>query len=280
MGSGGKLLMSDRSRYYSILRGTDAIIDDFFGVKKTEGPPQYGTRTTYLTLEPKSLTCDASAMLFNIHDRIAANWRERTYRKVASEQNWRCERRLAYNEHRKGCEVRLEREIVRAMGSPPWYNAVPTSSGLCSPTHDKARNIDLAYSGCPDEYTFYELKWNANIPVFAAVEIIRYGLLNVFSRLTREKMGYLADHSPMLTAHRVHLRVLGCSKYFHEDNVNLGWLESKLNDGLRHYGTQFASEAGVKLDFAFESFSDDLARAFAPEAIRQALSQRRVAYPH
>jgi hypothetical protein len=272
--------MGESAKYYSILRGTDAIIDDFFGVKKTGRQPQYGSRTTYLNLEPKSLTCDTSAILFRMHEQIAANWGERTYRKDASKQNWRCEAKPDYNEHRKGWEVVLEREIVKAMRSPQWYNAVPTSSGLCGPRHDKACNIDLAYSACRDEYTFCELKWNANTPVFAAVEIIRYGLLNLFSRLKREKMGYPADHSPMLTAHTVHLRVLGPSAYFHKDNVNLGWLEVKLNDGLGHYVTQFKNEAGVKLDFAFESFSDDLVPPFVTEDIRRALSQRTAAYPH
>lgn len=150
--------MDGSTKYYSILRGTEAIIDDFFGVKKTDSHPQYGTRTTYLNLEPKSLTCDTSAMLFRVHEQIAANWRERTYRKNASKQNWRCEAKPVYNKHRKGLEVVLEREIVKAMRSPLWNNAVPTSSGLCGPRHDKACNIDLAYSPCRDQYTFYELK--------------------------------------------------------------------------------------------------------------------------
>lgn len=271
--------MSSSPNHYSILRGADKIVDHFFGVEEAGKSTRYGTRKTYLNRKLESLTGDSASMLSAVYSQIEVNWYTRCYnRKKGSSQNWRCQGAVHYNEGRKGQEVILEREIVKAMTDRTWYNNVPTSSGLCSPAYDKARNIDLVLADFPSACTFFELKWDANTPVFAAIEVVYRGILNVFTRLNRVEMGYDGVEMPMLTVPNLHLRVLAPAEYYASPTIDLHWLEAKLNHGLGEFATRY-SGAGVHIDFGFEAFPPGLAPPFKqPEIVQRAVLGRRPLY--
>ena len=217
-------------------------------------------------------------MLSAIYSQIRLNWYTRCYRKKASTENWRCKGSVHYDRERRGQEVILEREIVKAMPRHTWHNNVPTSSGLCSPSHDKARNIDLVYAESPLAYTFYELKWDVNTPVFAAIEIIYRGILNVFTRLNRVEMGYGGIDMPMLTVPELHLRVLAPAEYYASPTIDLRWLEVKLNRGLEAFARSQV-EAGLRMDFMFDAFPAGFGPPFgSSDMVRQAVIDRHPLY--
>ena len=270
--------MTIQRPFYSILRDTDRIIDEFFGVSENGKPARYATRKAFLDPSLATSAGNARDLLVGLHQQVELNWQQSSYRPhAASTQNWRCKSHAHYTEIRRGLEVILEREIVKALGTPPLFNNVPTSSGLCGPSHDKARNIDLVYSSVDSEFTFLELKWDkgAGTPVFAAVEIVVRGILNMFSRLHRKEMSY-GHTMPMLEAKLVHLRVLAPISYY-SDPVDLRWLECRLNEGFQEYAGLFP-EAGLALDFGFEVFPPNLKPPFVGDEVRSAFCSRHPAY--
>ena len=241
----------------SILNGTYRIIDQFFGVTHIgKRAPHYGNKTACLTLSdspPNGL--NGFELVERIFRRIEANWDNSPRRgKLPSRENWRHERSI--EEEGQRLEVRLERAIAK-LGRKRWANQVPTSSGLMGAHLDKTRNIDLVYDCGNGRYKFVELKVNSNTPLFAAMEILGYGLIYLFSRLYRNPSDKI-----MLDAKSIHLKVLAPYKYYyyitktpvrHDEKYQLAWLEDLINDGL---GT-FLDGFGVSMDFRFETFPSD-----------------------
>lgn len=277
-----------------ILSGCDEIVDKFFGVAEGGKAKRYRTKTTFLCPDLEKRTDDARKLLRFLDERIEKNWKARKRCEAPSKENWRWEARPKYALDRKGLEVKLEREIVKAMSEesqgdlPCWVNAVPTASGLYDSVHDRVRNVDLAYSPGPKECTLFELKWDADTPVFAAIEVLYRGLLAVFTRVHLREKPELVQPRPMLTCDNLHLRVLAPFLYYDKyyDNrrvdkrrVNLTWLEKKLCLGLEEY-SQTKAGAAPKMDFGFEMFPEEFKESGMNSAdhIRNALKDRLPAY--
>lgn len=276
-----------------ILAGCDEIVDNFFGVAEEGRPCRYGTKKTCRNLKgPKR---DAAQLLDELYTQIETNWAGRRREKPPANKNWHWKDRSKYAASRitKPCdEVRLERDIVRSMGgaNAGWVNAVPTSSGMTDSNHDKLRNIDLVHS--PDqekEFTFFELKTKANTPLYAAIEILYRGILNVFTRLRLEEMkrgGYVcADkRERMLRGAKIQLCVLAPCYYYQAFGVNLSWLGDWLNQGLRAWlGSLRAKAPPVhcvpEMDFVFKAFPPYFSVPKANgEAIRGAMGDLHLAY--
>ena len=241
----------------SILDGTYQIIDQFIGVTHIgKRAPHYGNKAACLTLSdnpPNGL--NGFELVERTFRRIEANWDNSPRSgKPPSKENWR--HKPSTEKVGQRLEVRLERAIVELEGMP-WANQVPTSSGLMGAHLDKTRNIDLVYDCGNGRYKFVELKVNSNTPLFAAMEILGYGLIYLFSRLYRNP-----SDKKMLDAKSIHLKVLAPYKYYyyitktpvrHDEKYQLAWLEGLINDGL---GT-FLDGFGVSMDFRFEAFPPD-----------------------
>ena len=239
-----------------ILDGVEEIIDGFFDVKEIGTRPHYGHKTACLRLSgnpPDGL--NGFDLIEEVFKRIETNWKNSPRRKQGkspSRENWRYEPREHYAS--KSPEVQLEREIVKACSD--WRNQVPTSSGLVGDHDDKVRNIDLVAKVGSGEFEFIELKVEGNTPLFAAMEILGYGVIYLVSRCHLKEMGYDKKHKgwTVLDTNGIHLKVLAPQKFY--ANYELEWLERLINDGLERF-LGVHSEIPVRMDFRFEAFPTD-----------------------
>jgi hypothetical protein len=163
-------------------------------------------------------------------------------------------------------EVRLERTIVKTCGDN-WSNQMPVESGLISPGKGKVA-IDLVHRDGLSSYSFIELKVRTNNPLYAAIEILQYGLLFVWSRDNLEQLGYVIKKQPVLSATSVRLEVLAPADYY--AGLNLRNLETVLNIELGNLGEQ----RGLVLGFGFTQLGAGYSANCSPENIRFAISNK------
>lgn len=94
-----------------------------------------------------------------------------------------------------------------------------------------------------------ELKIESDNPLFAAIEILKYGFVWLLSRRDQKALGY--RETRLLQASNVKLSVLAPSAYYRD--LKLDWLAQGLSEDIRTLG----ESAGVRMSFAFEEFPDD-----------------------
>ncbi len=239
-----------------ILEGVDQIIDRYFDVEQIgTRAPHYGHKTSCQDLSenpPDGLS--GFELVEEVFKRIESNWDNsprRKQKKRPSRENWRHKPRTETESD--SLEVQLERAIAKLPGEA-WANQVPTSSGLIGPHLDKTRNIDLVRKCGNGRYEFIELKVNSNTPLFAAMEILGYGVIYLFSLLHRDELGYDRPERKVLGAKAIHLKVLAPGRYYAE--YRLDWLENLLNDGLSAF-LDSRPELELQMDFRFEAFPPD-----------------------
>ena len=258
----------------SILDGLESVIDEKLGLKARH---RYKHPKSYLILSEEPVSnLDGKALIKAIYDKVESNWNKASYHNP-SKENWRFEPRTDIDENNEDPEIRLERAIVKSLASirddVVWANQVPTASGFVAPHADGHRNIDLVHRCEDDSYEFVELKWESNTPLFAAMEILQYGVLYIFSRLKREIRDAAAEKR-LLDAPAIHLRVLAPFSYYRRGE--LAWLERAISVGLREFLTE--RRCGFQMDFQFQAFPRDfrLDRPFRldPDIIARALVDR------
>ncbi|MFQ5932670.1 MAG: hypothetical protein ACE5MM_09690, partial [Nitrospiraceae bacterium] len=206
------------------------------------------------------------------------------YGKPPSKENWRFAGRTDIARSNPSEEVTLERAIIR-LSNRDWANQVPTASGLVGPTSDKRRCLDLVHRLDDRAWEFIELKIGSDTPLYAAMEILTYGLLYLFSRHHRDEFQY-DDWKELLQASLIHLKVLAPSKYYSPNGTgthyHLKWLEDLLNDGLRRFLDE-SPRLSLQMPFQFEAFPPDFewtatTDATRDESVRAALRERRAIY--
>ncbi len=107
---------------------------------------------------------------------------------------------------------------------------MPVASGLAGPSVGKRAVVDLVKrSG--DAYLFIELKVGSDTPLFAAIEILLYGVLFQWSKDNQHLLGYDAEDQPVLSAQEVSLIVLAPAAFYR--NRSLTCLTDALNEGLK-----------------------------------------------
>jgi hypothetical protein len=231
----------------AIFEGVDDLIDVALGVRQVgTSVPHYRHRTAALVLRSKPTIFDVRTLLDAITNRLYQNWsagQDRRPRRASSE-NWRWEKKLWISKDNRSVEKICEKLIAEKCG-PDWVNQVPTASGLIDGTSERHCNIDLVHRVGKPEYEFIELKYADSTPLFAAFEILKYGLLYLFSRDFVNELGYSVDDKPVLAARTVHLRVVAPALYYID--YEMRWLEDEINAGIRSFGT------GCIMDFRFES---------------------------
>ncbi len=233
----------------NILSGVDDIIDRYLGVTEIGTTlPHYGHKESCINLsKPPSPEIDMLELMEDVYKRIKSNWenakcRQESKPNQGSKQNWRFSLNPVMPKGSDSLEVQLERGIARVCtGSPSerdhWANQVPTASGLVPPHNDKHRNVDLIHKCREGEYEFIELKVKSNTPLYAAMEILLYGLLYILRRLNEQSQVALTESDAtkgqldLLRATKIHLQVLAPSEYYKD--YKLQWLEKKLREGLR-----------------------------------------------
>jgi hypothetical protein len=147
----------------------------------------------------------------------------------------------------------LEGATVKDGGSH-WCNQVPVASGLVDPAIDKRAAIDLVRQRGKDSYELIELKIESNNPLFAAIEILLYGLVFVWSKTYWEELGCDLKKKPMLNASSVTLMVLAPSRFYKD--FDLSHLRESLNERLSSFGEIH----GVELAFRFCQFPESFVK--------------------
>ena len=254
----------------SILSGIGDLVDAWLQVEPKGKPPYYRHRAAANALthrdSPISGTRDfLEASYAQIHN----NWLAASEAGLSrqSKENWRWKRHLDLGDENKSPELKLERAIVGACGDD-WSNQMPTASGLVGSAIGKRAAVDLVYREDPTTYSLIELKVASDTPLFAAVEILLYGLLFVWSKKNQEELGYDVEAQPVLAANTVTLGVLAPGSYY--DGFDLTTLASALDSGLNAFGKQHE----LRLGFEFCELGADYAPGSTPELTRSAISNR------
>jgi hypothetical protein len=230
-----------------IFEGVDDMIDQSLGVMNIgTTAPHYRHKTAALRLTSKPSSFDAHALFERIVERMHKNWSDAQdlNPRSPSEENWRWEKQLHISENNRSPEKRCEKEIAACCGED-WVNQVPTASGLLDGSGEKQCNIDLVHRVAPEEYEFIELKYESGTPLYAAFEILKYGLLYVFSRRYAEPLGYSGATKEILGARMVHLKVVAPYAYY--GYFSTKWLQEETNRGLSCLRPE-----GYRMDFKFE----------------------------
>jgi hypothetical protein len=222
----------------SILSGVGSLVDEWLRIEPKGKPPCYRHRSAALDLSQRDAPItDTWEFLEASYAQIHDNWLaavEAGY-SSPSRENWRWKRHLELSPTNTSPELKLERSIVDA-GGDDWSNQMPTASGLVGPAADKRAAVDLVYRRNPTTYTFIELKVDSDNPLFAAIEILMYGLLFVWSRNNRNRLGYDVSNQPVLAAKTVTLAVLAPGHFYRD--FNLTNLISAIDNGLAEFGRQ------------------------------------------
>ena len=250
----------------SILADVDDIIDRALGLTNIGKRPFHKHKTSYRNLTKTPVKdLDGAALIEEIYGKIENNWGNSTYRN-GSEENWRFEKQRRIGSENDSPEVGLERAIINIPegvwpDAADWVNQVPTASGLVDPTADRSRRIDLIHKCGDKEYEFIELKVGSDTPLYAAMEILKYGVLYIFAREHEEASKYVKKEQDLLQATNIHLRVLAPASYYAE--YDLAWLEVCIDRGLASFLTKF----NFKMDFKFEALSLTPSRS-SPQWVR------------
>lgn len=166
-------------------------------------------------------------------------------KKCGSVKNWRWVPQKTIRDDNRDPEVILERAVARACW-PGWVNQIPVASGVMSSSSDHRTAIDLACRRKDDGIDLIELKWESDTPLYAALEIVGYGLVLLAYRKFVETLLHAGD-SWFLDAKRIGLRVLAPFAFY--DGYSLGCLEDGINSALRH-----VARCDLEMDFAFRRF--------------------------
>ncbi len=254
----------------SILEDVDKLIDSELDLKDIGADPQYQHKTSCRQLTKPPMTgFKASDLIAKIYEKVVENWDASIYHE-GSEENWRLEKQKGISANNNSSEVSLERAIVNIPSeiwpdAANWFNQVPVASGLVDP-HEGGRRVDLVHDCGDKAYEFIELKVDSNTPLYAAMEILKYGVLYIFcrqddrvSKCINRKGGPIIDRErKLMRAEKIHLKVLAPAKYY--EGYDLLWLEDKLNNGLAKFLAQPKFMFKLEMDFKFETLSLILTR--------------------
>lgn len=166
-------------------------------------------------------------------------------------------------------EVTLERAIVGASSETNELkigNMMPVASGVFSLDGNKRAAVDLVEHSEREGLTcleMIELKVGrtTNTPLFAAFEILGYGLCYVMARAYPNLFG-CSHKTAVLSADRVQLVVLAPRSYFSpERKRQIKWLlalEDQVNKELHHLDKPFRYDVpDYELHFQFKCFPDE-----------------------
>jgi hypothetical protein len=210
-------------------------------------------------------------LVVSIYEQINSNWTSRDPEnlKIRSSENFRFVpqinlRKQVVNSARSYTEVSLERRIVEVAEKRwpgTWVNQVPTGSGLANGVRDTHRNIDLVCRREDGSVELIELKvvTESGHPLYAALEILQYGVLYMFYRINNLKQLEPPNSIPkFLDVPEIHLKVLAPLSYYGQlksVETKLVSLESVITSGLSRFLAEHQVELDrLKMDFQFESF--------------------------
>jgi hypothetical protein len=214
-------------------------------------------------------------LLEDMFARIACNWEAALARTKlpASAENWRWHKPVpAHAEHNPSPEVTFERAVVQAAlacGRMDWSNQVPIASGIGGSNANRRRAIDLIHRRSEGAFDFIELKIGSDTPLFAAFEIIQYGMIWLLSRQHQRMLGYA--NRALLCATDVRLCVVAPTDFYREHRFD------DFGRGLSAGLAQINAPDGAKLTFQFQMLPDDFVwpGRYTPDQILRFIDARR-----
>lgn len=234
----------------SILSCVDAEIDSYlFSKEQLQEGRRYEHKSSCIALSDPPSQFNGNDLIAAIYDRIEKNLMRRPKRSPSPE-NWKlrstCNQgTVKTGKNNTSDEVTLERAIVQRWPNK-WTYQMPVASGLFGSISDKRRAVDLVHRKGNGQFDFVELKIQSDTPLYAAMEILGYGLVYLASRQDAAKnLEYASKDLPVLRASEITLCVLAPEDYYKE--YNLKWLQEALNDGLKGF-----DNGDLKMRFRFE----------------------------
>ena len=255
----------------SLTAGFGPIKDESLGVADSgigNSPHYRHIRTCKLLCSSPPQHPDGAGLAAALVDQAEKNWSIGKAFGPASPsgQNWRFRPAGKMKRDNRSPEVTFERSFMGA-ALDDWANQVPTCAGVLRPNADGRRAIDLLQRIRKGQFDFIELKvvadeWDGSgQPLFAAMEILDYGVLYAFSRLHARSLGYGPGSSQILDAHRLGLQVLAPARFYEyrgrgrREPYELSWLESMMRDAAGELASRIGG--GTAMDFRFDVFPDE-----------------------
>jgi len=253
-----------------IFDGVDDLIDRSLGITQVgTASPHYRCKQAALGVLNRPVGFNAAELLAKISFQLETNLNSENARwlvKGPSKENWRWTKNLNWSLRAKVDEKTIEKLISQECG-PDWVNQVPTASGLLNHAGEKSCSIDLVWRIREAEYEFIELKYRDSTPLFAAFEVVKYGMLYLLSRKHVSLLGYTIAFNPLLWAKVVHLVVLAPPEFYLQ--YKLKWLEDDLLSALECLGYD---DLTIKFRFDEMPWPQDL-------NCRDSIERRRPVYP-
>ena len=270
-----------------ILNGVHEVFDEWLGLA---GQTKYGSRPGVPKYVPRQAAIDLSQsggplenkhrtittpsqMISEAMGRLGSNLQQLDVRRPAR-SNWEWTKSCHLTSHNDSPEKQLEKYVTFFLDDR-WINQIPVCNGLGQGAN--ACRIDLAFRVDAAEYELIELKYGpgeeapgSNHPLYAAMELLNYGLLYLLFR-EQDLLGVPSGPKHhLLQAEHIHLVVLAPVEWYcfrtrteATNAFKFDWLERALTDGLRAY-VSGRSLGTFKMDFRFEAISEVFATAYRP----------------
>ena len=189
-------------------------------------------------------------LIADIYEQIGRNWDASKYHKGSAE-NWRLNTQKRISDNNDNPETVVEKAIVNIPAeiwsdAECWFNQVPVASGLIDP-HEGGRRIDLVHDCGGKVYEFIELKIGSDTPLYAAMEILKYGVLYIFCRHD-DRVKCVDRKGKLMQAKKIQLKVLAPAKYY--KGYDLLWLETSIKNGLNQFLNK--GKSAFEMDFEFQ----------------------------
>ena len=246
-----------------LFAGLPETVDQVLGVSK------FTSKSALRELNRRGIDARASTLSRALFDLLDRNWALGLGQpRGRSLENFRWHRPQCYVDgDNPSREVSFERALIGALvaaNRTDWSNQVPLISGFGGHRAFRRRAVDLVRRHTDDCFEFVELKIDSDTPIFAAVEILVYGLLWLLSRRDRALLGY--GSNPILDAKTLRLSILAPRPYYSDSPVKP--LGATINKGLQALAIPF----GVSMDFRFTAFPAAFYWSSQPDDPRKARS--------
>jgi hypothetical protein len=224
----------------------------------------YTTKRSALRLMERGAT--SSTLVRDVFETLERNWHANSQRRGRSRQNFRWHYPQTHvSDHNTSAEVTLERALINALQQAhrdDWSNQVPLISGIEGSHSHRRRAVDLVHHHGDGTFEFVELKVDSDTPLFAAMEVMVYGLLWLLSRRNQPDS---SKASPILQANKLVLSVLAPRAYYSGHDTQS--IAKIIDDGVQAVSAQ----EGVSMQFRFTAFPSAFSWGAGPRSSGQEL---------
>lgn len=252
-----------------LFAGVEETIDKRLDLKK------YRTLTAARQVAARKPLClDGIEFVSAVFELLDENWLRTCCeaRKPPSKENFRWHKpKLLISDHNKSPEVSLERAFIQACArteNKTWSNQIPVISGVAGSRAFKRFAIDLVCRRGSVDFEFIELKLISDTPLFAAIEILLYGILWLLSRRDSERLGYSTN--PIVAASSLQLSILAPLEFYADSDLREFF--TTLDIGIRALGAQH----DVRMGFGATAFPSNFSwpGAYSDDELLSAFNNR------